>query len=255
MRLEDEELGRGGETVVLVHGLAVDGALLHETGAILAERRHVVLPDLRGHGRSPAAPPDALEDYARDLVPVLEAHAPAALVGLSFGSLVVSELWRLLPEAVAGVVLFDPALEVGPLLAWAETESERRGIAVEEAALEPYLVRDERALLETLARHPLSSELEGPGLRRLAEAVLACDRETLRATLPLLRAAPPPARPPGTTAQLTLLRARDGILCPAAAAAAFAEREHARVVELRCGHQAPLTAPVLLGRAIEHALG
>lgn len=255
MRVEVEELGRGGDTVVLVHGLAVEGALLRDTAAILAERRLVVLPDLRGHGRSPAAPPEALEDYAGDLVPLLEAHAPAALVGLSFGSVVVSDLWRLLPEAVTSVVLFDPALELGPLLAWAETESKRRGIAVEEAALEPYLVRDERTLLEVLVRHPLSSELEGPGLRRLAEAVLACDGETLRATLPLLRAAPPPARPPGTTARLTLLRAREGILCPAATAAAFADREHAQVVELPCGHQAPLTAPVLLGRAIEHALG
>jgi pimeloyl-ACP methyl ester carboxylesterase len=255
VRVEVEELGRGGDTVVLVHGLAVDGALLRDTVAILAERRRVVLPDLRGHGRSPAEPPEALEDYARDLVPLLEAHAPAALVGLSFGSIVVSDLWRLLPEAVTSVVLFDPALELGPLLAWAETESKRRGIAVEEAALEPYLVRDERTLLEALARHPLSSELEGPGLRRLAEAMLACDGETLRATLPLLRAAPAPARPPGTTARLTLLRARDGILCPAATAVAFAGREHAHVVELPCGHQAPLTAPVLLGRAIEHALG
>ena len=255
LEVEVEELGRGGDTVVLVHGLAVDGSLLRGTAAILAERGHVVLPDLRGHGRSPAAPPEALEDYARDLVPLLEAHAPAALVGLSFGCVVVSDLWRLLPEAVTSVVLFDPALEIGALLAWAETESERRAIAVEEAALEPYLVSDERALLETLARHPLSSELEGPGLRRLAEAVLACDTETLLATLPLLRASLPPSRPQGTTAPLTLLRARDGILCPAAAAAAFAEREHAQVVELPCGHQAPLTAPVLLGRAIEHALG
>ena len=165
------------------------------------------------------------------------------------------DLWRLLPEAVTAVVLFDPALELGPLLAWAAAEAERRGIAVEEAALEPYLVRDEDALLETLARHPLSSELDEPGLERLAEAVLACDAETLRATLPLLRGAPPPSRPPGAAAQLTLLRARDGILCPAGAAAAFAERERAEVVELPCGHQAPLTAPVLLGRAIEHALG
>jgi pimeloyl-ACP methyl ester carboxylesterase len=254
VRLEVEELGRSGDTVVLVHGLAVGSALLRETAAVLAERRHVVLPDLRGHGRSPAAPPVALEEYACDLVPVLEAHGPAALVGLSFGSVVASDAWRLLPEAVTSVVLFDPALEVGPLLAWATSESERRGISVEEAALEPYLVRNERALLETLARHPLSSELDGPGLQRLAEAVLACDTETLRATLPLLRGAPPPARPPAATARLTLLRARAGILCPAVAAAAFAERERAEVVELPCGHQAPLTAPVLLGRAIEHAL-
>ena len=64
--------------------------------------------------------------------------------------------------------------------AWAAGEAERRGIAVEEAALEPYLVRGEVALVETLARHPLSSELDGPGLERLAEAVLACDAETLR---------------------------------------------------------------------------
>lgn len=255
MRLEVDELGRGGDTVVMVHGLAVGGSLLRETAATLAERRRVVLPDLRGHGHSPAAPPAALEDFARDLVPVLEAHAPAALVGLSFGCVVACDLWRLLTEAVTAVVLFDPALELGPLLAWAAGESERRGIAVAEAALEPYLLRDERALVETLARHPLSSELDGQGLQRLAEAVLACDAETLRATLPLLGGALPPSRPPGATGRLTLLRAREGILCPAVAAAAFAAREGAEVVELPCGHQAPLTAPVLLARAIAHVLG
>jgi pimeloyl-ACP methyl ester carboxylesterase len=254
VRLEVEELGRSGGTVLLIHGLGVSGGLLAGTAERLAEGRRVLLPDLRGHGRSSAGPPRELDDYASDLVPLLRANAPAALVGISFGSLVACRLWRLAPEAVEAVVLFDPTLDPRPLLRWAAAEAERRGTGIERVVFEPYLVRDEGRLLETLARFPLAAELDAAGRLRVARATLECDGPTLRATLPLLRDAATPVRPAETGVPLTLLRARDGIVCPAAAAEAWARENGAAVVELPCGHQAPVNAPELLAAAIDHAL-
>jgi pimeloyl-ACP methyl ester carboxylesterase len=254
VRVAVEVLGRGGSPVLLVHGLGVAGEILVETAELVAEQHHVVLPDLRGHGATPGAPPQALEDYARDLLPLLDDHAPATIVGISFGAVVALDLWRLAPAAVADVVVFDPLLDPSPLVGWAAAESERRGIAFGEAVFEPYLAREEGQLLEALARYPLSAELDERGRRLTARLVLATDEATIRATLPLLPEAVFSARPAGHGGRFTLLRARDGLVCPEPAAAAFAAERGGAVVEVPSGHQAPVTAPRELASAILHAL-
>ncbi len=82
--------------VVAVHGgPGVDGAGLRHVLAPLAGHAELVVPDLRGHGRSDLAEPESwtLDDWADDLAVVIEAlrlHRPV-IVGMSFGGWVV--LW------------------------------------------------------------------------------------------------------------------------------------------------------------------
>src|SRR5688572_10438224 len=71
--LHYSEAGQG-TPVVLIHGFPLSGAIWHEQQKQLSERYRVIVPDLRGHGRSPA-PPGVydMELLARDVLALLDA--------------------------------------------------------------------------------------------------------------------------------------------------------------------------------------
>ena len=51
------EHGAGGAgPVVLLHGFPLNGAMWDELVPVLADRYHVIVPDLRGHGATEAPP-------------------------------------------------------------------------------------------------------------------------------------------------------------------------------------------------------
>jgi pimeloyl-ACP methyl ester esterase len=70
-RLHVEEEGRG-DPVLFLHGWAMSGAILAPLAARVGEGRRAVRYDLRGHGRSGAAPTATLDDHASDLVALVE---------------------------------------------------------------------------------------------------------------------------------------------------------------------------------------
>ncbi|KAB1986579.1 SDR family oxidoreductase [Streptomyces triticiradicis] len=88
------ELGDGGRpTVVLVHGYPDSKEVWSEVAARLADRFHVVLYDVRGHGRSTAPRPlrggFTLERLTDDFLAVIDAVSPGEpvhLVGHDWGS-------------------------------------------------------------------------------------------------------------------------------------------------------------------------
>ena len=51
-RLFAETIGTGDPTLILLHGLGVNGAVWHPFVEALRWPGRVVIPDLRGHGRS-----------------------------------------------------------------------------------------------------------------------------------------------------------------------------------------------------------
>lgn len=108
-----EEHGQGPVPVVLVHGMAGDATFWHDAIAALAGRHRLIVPELRGHGRSaPARDGDySIEANARDLLAVLEQLALPRylLVGHSFGASIVIEMAARAPERVAGLVSVDGA--------------------------------------------------------------------------------------------------------------------------------------------------
>lgn len=98
--------------LLLVHGWGGDGREWSPHAESLAGRFRVVVPDLRGHGRSEV--PDegnTPAEMAADLAALVDALGlgPVIAVGHSMGGQVVNLLAVRYPHAVRSVVALDPA--------------------------------------------------------------------------------------------------------------------------------------------------
>ncbi len=107
-----------GEPIVLVHGNCSAARFWEELIVALAERYRVVAPDLRGYGRTDAAPLDAtrgVRDFGDDLHALFEAlglHRPH-LAGWSLGGAVAMQYAINHPNNVASLTLVAPASPYG----------------------------------------------------------------------------------------------------------------------------------------------
>ncbi|MDX2546830.1 alpha/beta fold hydrolase [Streptomyces sp. WI04-05B] len=98
--------------VLLVHGWGGDGREWSAHAEALAERHRVIVPDLRGHGRSPVPERDNTPAaMAEDLAVLLTAlgTGPVVAVGHSMGGQVVNLLAVHRPDLAGSVVALDPA--------------------------------------------------------------------------------------------------------------------------------------------------
>ena len=109
VELAYEEIGRGDQVLLLIHGHPFDHTMWRpqlEPIARLGWR--LIVPDLRGYGGSAGGGEKVtLEDFARDLVALLD-HlrvGQAVIAGLSMGGQIAMEICRLAPVRVRGVVL------------------------------------------------------------------------------------------------------------------------------------------------------
>jgi lipase len=114
--------------VVCLHGVTSHGGRFRYLAERLADRYHVVAPDLRGHGRSPVEPP---WDVGAHLEDVLDSVPEGARiwVGHSFGGRLAAELAARDPDRVGRLVLLDPALQVLPHVALDLAEAERGDVS------------------------------------------------------------------------------------------------------------------------------
>jgi lipase len=105
-----------GPTILALHGLTGHGRRWEPLAVEHLPQARVLAPDLRGHGRSPSAPPWSFEAHVADLRALLNAEsaAPALVVGHSFGGAVALHLTHAHPELVRGLVLLDPAIGLDP---------------------------------------------------------------------------------------------------------------------------------------------
>jgi 3-oxoadipate enol-lactonase len=105
------EHGPGGAgPVVLLHGFPLNGAMWDDLVPALADRYHVIVPDLRGHGATEAPDgPYEMADHAGDLIALLDRLGVerAAFVGLSMGGYVAIQLLARAPERITAAVLAD----------------------------------------------------------------------------------------------------------------------------------------------------
>ena len=109
LRYVEHGLGGAGP-VVLLHGFPLNGAMWDELVPALADRYHVVVPDLRGHGATEAPDgPYEIADHAADVVALLDRLGVewAAVVGLSMGGYIAIQLLARAPERIRAVVLAD----------------------------------------------------------------------------------------------------------------------------------------------------
>ena len=107
-----------GPPVVLLHAMASDGGTWRRLAACLPERR-VIMPDLRGHGRSSRADGYPLMGFRDDIVGLIDGLGLGRvdLVGHSLGGRVASMIAEQCPRRVRRLVLEDappPPHEPGP---------------------------------------------------------------------------------------------------------------------------------------------
>lgn len=101
------EASGSGETVLLLHGLALDRRMWDDQVDALAERYRVVRVDLLGFGRSPAVSgPYSHGELLKELLDSLGAQQ-AHVVGLSMGGRIAAEFVQWHPEAVKSLVIVD----------------------------------------------------------------------------------------------------------------------------------------------------
>jgi non-heme chloroperoxidase len=108
--LHFDDIG-SGPPVVLLHGMLMSGQFFRRQVHALSSRYRLVIPDMRGHGRSEKVlHGHTVANYARDLKALLEhlnVERPV-LVGWSMGAMVAYEYLKLVgQEAVAGLAIVD----------------------------------------------------------------------------------------------------------------------------------------------------
>jgi 3-oxoadipate enol-lactonase len=108
------ETSGDGFPVVLLHPFPAHHGFWHDVLPKLGSHYRLVLPDLRGHGRSEAGSGTAtMARHANDLFQLLEAEKipKAVFVGVSIGGYILFEFWRRHRERVAGLVLSNTRAE------------------------------------------------------------------------------------------------------------------------------------------------
>jgi pimeloyl-ACP methyl ester carboxylesterase len=104
-----------GPTVTLLHGFPFDRRMWLPTAKVLSAKGYrVILPDLRGHGKSPPGQGVAtMQDMARDVAELLEriGAKPGVVVGFSMGGYVALQMGLREREHVRALALVDTRAE------------------------------------------------------------------------------------------------------------------------------------------------
>ena len=106
-----------GQPLVLVHPLALNGGLWKPVLADFLPGHDVVMPDVRGHGKSRwDGAPYSIEDVAVDLRALLDALgiARCSLLGMSMGGCIAMTFAAQNPERVDRLMLCDTTAFYGP---------------------------------------------------------------------------------------------------------------------------------------------
>lgn len=113
LRMHVREAG-AGEPVLLLHGLGVSGRYFMPLARVLAARRHVIVPDLPGWGRSERPSRPLGVGGAADLLAELlrqRGQGAVAIVANSFGCQVALMLAQGRPELVGPLTLVGPTVD------------------------------------------------------------------------------------------------------------------------------------------------
>lgn len=157
--------------LVLVHGGAAHGWWWSFTAALLAERYHVIAPDLSGHGDSSPRPAYSFHGWVDEVEAVLDeqpCHLPPVVLGHSMGGIVASLLASRRDRPLAGLIVVDAPLSTAGARHFDANNAllgRRRCYDSQDAAVARFrLVPEQHVLsgflLEHVARHSVRLDAE-----------------------------------------------------------------------------------------------
>lgn len=244
------EVHGDGPPVLLVHGYPLSGALWDDVVPHLAKDHRVIVPDLRGHGRSEATDSVTIDGMADDLVAVLEAadeERPVVLVGMSMGGYVALSFCRRHRERVRGLALVDSRASADT----AEAAENRRKTAAQ--VLEQGTAT---SVAEGMAGKLFADDVDADLRDRWRERMAATSPEGVAAALhamadrsdssDFLRA---------TDLPLLVIVGSEDRITPAEEARTLAEETGATLVVIEgAGHAAPAERPLEVAAALREFL-
>lgn len=145
-----------GSPVLFVHGFPLTGKLWAHVVEPLQASCKLIIPDLRGMGRSQPSIEASMAAYADDLAALLDAIGetrPAVVVGLSMGGYVIFEFYRRHRKRIRALVLADTRCEADT----AEKARDRAAMAARVQEEGAVIVAD--AMLDALFGPAASLEL------------------------------------------------------------------------------------------------
>lgn len=192
LELHLREYGRpraGRPPVVLLHGLLGSGMNWHGLAQRLAEDVHVLVPDLRNHGRSPHHPLMGYEAMAVDVLAQLDCAGldEAVFIGHSMGGKVAMWLALHAPERVGRLGVLD----IAPVIYPNRFEAIMAGLqAIELETLDGREAAD-RTLADYVASPPVRQFLLANLVRSAQGWEWRMNLPALAASLPALLGFPP----------------------------------------------------------------
>src|SRR5579864_7279476 len=99
-----------GPALVLLHPFPMRREFWQGVAPLLGASCRLVMPDLRGHGDSPAGDGDAtMQKHAADLAGICDAAGVkrGIFAGVSIGGYILFEFWRRYPKRVRALILSD----------------------------------------------------------------------------------------------------------------------------------------------------
>ncbi len=224
----------GDRRALLLHGLTSDGVCWWRLASQLADEGWMVLaPDLRGHGRSPAAVAYDLPTLAADVE--LLGDGWELIVGHSLGGAIAAQLLARSPD-IAAAVLLDPVLVLP---------------AVTRSALHADLRQEAGAVTAARVRaeHPTWDERD---VQRKVQAAALCTPDVIDAVLDHNDPWDLTALVAAWNARVHLLAAdpqQGGLLDPALAAR-LADGRRVTAETVACGHSIQREAPATVSQAV-----
>jgi len=128
--------------VLCVHGFPLSHQMWLPVGEHLWDTCRLIMPDLRGHGRSAVTDEASMRLYADDLAGLLDVVAPGepvAVCGLSMGGYIAFEFFRQYSSRVRALVLADTRAEADS----AEAAANRQRLAQRVLAEGSHVVADD----------------------------------------------------------------------------------------------------------------
>lgn len=111
MNLFQQQYGDGEPAIIILHGILGSARNWHSAAKILAEKKRIIVPDLRNHGRSPHTEVHEINALVDDILELQQKTdaAPGVIMGHSMGGLIACEAAFRSRETVRALIVIDVA--------------------------------------------------------------------------------------------------------------------------------------------------